>query len=80
MSDREILARNTVLWVLAVLWVVWSYLIQDPAPDPWTAATRNAFTLIASVVIVVVSVALVIQWVRTLRRRRDPAPRRTEEG
>jgi hypothetical protein len=70
MSDREILARNTVLWVLAVLWVVWSYLIQDPAPDPWTAVTRSAFTLIASVVIVVVSVALMIQWVRTLRRRR----------
>jgi hypothetical protein len=70
LSDRDVLGRNTILWIFAVLWIVWGYLIQDPAPDPWSAATRNAFTVIASLVIVAVSIALVIAWVKALRRRR----------
>jgi uncharacterized membrane protein YozB (DUF420 family) len=77
--DRGTLLRNTILWVASAAWVVWSYLIQDPAPDPWTAATRNAFTIVAAIVIVVVSTLLLIAWVRLLagdakrRRRRSGA-------
>ncbi|HEX9436937.1 MAG TPA: hypothetical protein VGA16_07245 [Candidatus Limnocylindria bacterium] len=84
MIDRAALLRNTVLWIMAVLWVVWSYLIQDPAPDPWAAVTRSAFTVAFAIVATVVSIVVIVAWIRVAvdaqrRRRGTPAPRRTVE-
>ncbi len=84
MIDRGALLRNTILWIMAVVWVVWSYLIQDPAPDAWAALTRNAFTVGFAVVASIVSLIVVGVWIRILRetrRRRGstPAPRTSEE-
>jgi hypothetical protein len=76
MMDRRVLLRSTILWIMAVTWVVWSYLIQDPAPDAWAALTRNAFTMVFAVVASVVSLILLGAWIRVLvnaeRRRDDP--------
>jgi len=72
-DDRRTLLRNTILWIFAALWVVSSYLLADPAPDAWAAFSRNAFTIAAGIAIPVISVLLVIVWIRELRGK-ETAP------
>lgn len=68
--DGEIndLVRNTVIWIVVVIWLGGNYLFQTPA-DPYTDATRNAFTVILAIVIPLVSAIVVVVWVSTLRNR-----------
>lgn len=73
MTRRTDLIRGTILWLGAVGWIAWSYLVQDPAPDPWATATRSVFTMAVSVVIVVVSFVLALAWIAALRPR-EAAP------
>lgn len=62
--------RNTILWILALLWLLASYLVQDPPRDPYDAAFRAGFTYVAAAVVLVVSAVLVASWVALIRTDR----------
>ncbi len=68
-NDRNDLIRNTVIWIVVVLWVVWGYLVQAPPTDAYADAFRRAFTLILAVVIPVISGLIAVPWLVALRRR-----------
>lgn len=69
-GERSDLVRNTIIWIVVVFWLGWSYLLQTPA-DPYTDATRNAFTVILTIVIPLISAIVVVVWIAELRKRRS---------
>jgi heme/copper-type cytochrome/quinol oxidase subunit 2 len=64
------LVRNTIIWIVVVIWLAWSYVYQAPPADSYTDATRNAFTVILLIVIPLISTVVLFVWVDTLRDRR----------
>ena len=71
LRDGEIddLVRNTIIWIAVVIWLAVSYLLQNPAGDPYTDGVRHAFTVLLAIVIPLVSVIVVAAWVGALRKR-----------
>ncbi len=69
-GERSDLVRNTIIWIVVVIWLGWSYLFQTPA-DPYTDATRNAFTVILAIVIPLMSAIVVVVWIAELRKHRQ---------
>jgi hypothetical protein len=69
--DGEIsdLVRNTIIWIVVVIWLVWGYVVQTPPADPYSDGARNVFTIGLAIVIPLVSAIVVIVWVSTLRNR-----------
>ena len=61
--------RNTIIWVAVVIFLAASYLLQDPAGDPYTRAVRNVFTVILVVLVPLISAVVVFAWVGALRHR-----------
>lgn len=61
--------RNTIVWVAVVIFLGASYVLQDPAGDPYTRAVRNVFTTILVVLVPVISAVVIFAWVGALRRR-----------
>jgi len=69
-GDLSDLIRNTIIWIVAVIWSLWGYVIQIPPGGPYSDAVRGAFTVIFAIVIPVVSAILLVAWVSALRDRR----------
>ncbi|MEP6693899.1 MAG: hypothetical protein ABJB39_04590 [Chloroflexota bacterium] len=69
--DGEIndLLRNTIIWVVVLVWLAWSYIIQTPPEGPYTDGLRNAFLIALAIVIPVISAVVVLAWVGALRDR-----------
>jgi heme/copper-type cytochrome/quinol oxidase subunit 2 len=65
------LVRNTIIWIVVVIWLAWSYVYQAPPADSYTDATRNVFTVILLIVIPLTSAIVLFVWVDALRDRRD---------
>jgi len=63
------LVRNTIIWTAVVIFLVASYLLQDPAGDPYTRAVRNVFTVILVVLVPFVSAIVIFAWIGELRNR-----------
>ena len=61
--------RNTIIWIGVVIFLAASYVLQDPAGDPYTRAVRTVFTIILVVVIPIISAVVVFAWVGALRDR-----------
>jgi hypothetical protein len=68
-GEIEDLVRNTIIWMVVVIWLVWGYIVQDPPGDAYTDTVRGAFTVVLAIVIPLVSVILLIAWVSELRQR-----------
>jgi heme/copper-type cytochrome/quinol oxidase subunit 2 len=63
------LVRNTIIWIAVVIFLAASYVLQDPAGDPYTQAVRNVFTIILVVLVPLVSAVVIFAWVGALRHR-----------
>lgn len=68
-GDREVLRRNTVLWILAASWVLASFLLQDPPKDEYDGWFRGVATIAFALVIPAVSAAVLYGWWRAIRRK-----------
>lgn len=70
MRQRDLadLRRNTVIWIVAEMWILAGYLLQDPPRDPYEAAARSVFTWVMLALIPGLSLVLVAAWVAALRR------------
>jgi membrane protein DedA with SNARE-associated domain len=68
--DREPsdLVGPTTIWIVVVIWLGWSYVFQTPT-DPYTDATRSAFTAVLAIVIPLMSAIVLFVWVDALRNR-----------
>lgn len=68
--DRDLadLRRSTIIWIFVVAWIALGYAVQDPAPDPYSAAARTTFTYAMLVIVPLVSAVLTLAWVLALRR------------
>lgn len=62
--------RGTILWILAMLWLLASYLVQDRPPSPWDAAFRSAVSWVGAGMVLVVSGIVVAGWIMFIRTRR----------
>lgn len=67
-DDRGTLVRNTLLWILAVLWLFGLWAWQDPPRDSGGAVARSIFTWALVVLVPLVSAVLVRAWLIALRQ------------
>jgi hypothetical protein len=68
-GEIEDLVRNTIIWMVVVIWLVWGYIVQDPPGDAYTDTVRGAFTVVLAILIPLVSVTLISAWVSEVRQR-----------
>jgi hypothetical protein len=71
-GERTDLVRNTIIWIVVIVWLAWGYLIQTPPGGPYTDAVRNAFTLALAIVVPLISAVFVVAWIDTLRNPHEP--------
>ena len=69
-GELDDLVRNTVIWIAVVLWLGWSYFIQEPPGDAYTDAVRDVFTIVLAIVIPLVSLIVLVAWASALQDRR----------
>lgn len=65
------LVRNTIIWIVVVIWLAWGYIVQAPAGDAYSDTVRNAFTIVLVVVVPLVSAVVIAAWVGALRERSE---------
>jgi len=70
-GELDDLVRNTIIWIAVVLWLAWSYFVQQPPGDAYTDTVRDAFTIVLAIVIPLISLIVVIAWVSALRNRQE---------
>ena len=70
-GDLDDLVRNTLIWIGVVIWVAWSYFVQNPPGDAYTDTVRDAFTVILAILIPLISAIVIIAWVGALRARSE---------
>ena len=68
-GDISDLVRNTIIWIVVVIWLVWGYVLQTPPADPYSDGVRNVFTIVLAIVIPLVSAVALGAWVGALRKR-----------
>jgi len=68
-GDLSDLIRNTIIWIVVVIWSLWGYVIQIPPGGPYSDAVRSAFTVILAIVIPVVFAIMIAAWAGALRER-----------
>lgn len=70
-GELDDLVRNTIIWIAVVLWLVWSYVVQEPPGDAYTDTVRDGFTVVLAMVIPSISLVVVLAWWGALRDRRN---------
>ena len=70
-GELDDLVRNTIIWIAVVLWLAFSYFVQEPPGDAYTDTMRVAFTVVLAIVIPLISLAIVLGWWSALRNRRE---------